>query len=571
MGSPPGTMKVGTGITIKEKLGLVTSTKTVTVVTTVPEVPRTVNWARPPGAIAFSFNDTATTEIYALSLRDALPILGRSGKSMATVPAKPEIGTTVTERAMVSPGLTRMGVASVEGGFTFKLKLVGTTSTKTVAVLTTVPEVPRTVNWARPPGAIAATCTGKEPVAPAATFPGVAWKPAGKFGKSMNTVPAKPGPATTCTESARVPPGVTPMGPELVECGLTSRVKVLVTSTKTVTVCTEPGPKVPRTVNWVGPTGTVVATCTGKEPGSPTVTLPGVAWKPVGRLRKSMDTVPAKPEIGTTRTESCIVPPGVTGMGFELVDDGLTFKVKSLITFTKRVAVFTKPVPKVPRTVSSAGPGTAARVMCTGKEPVAPAATFPGVAWKPAGRFGKSMNTVPAKPVLGTTCTVRGSVMLCVTGAGALLVVAGFRLNEKSGCKTSAALTVAVMLPELSWPVMTSVKGCAPLKTVGAVVGANTVKLIVPVGPEGFGVNWTSTDCLPILPWPVKLMEPLKPPMGTTSNVPLTEPPKVKSVLKSWRLTIWKEGAVAEPKAKMHDPTFTPFVAAPAGQLAAAE
>src|SRR2546426_9907752 len=81
---------------------------------------------------------------------------------MATVPAKPEIGTTVTERAMVSPGLTRMGVASVEGGFTFKLKLVGTTSTKTVAVLTTVPEVPRTVNWARPPGAIAATCTGKE-------------------------------------------------------------------------------------------------------------------------------------------------------------------------------------------------------------------------------------------------------------------------------------------------------------------------------------------------------------------------------------------------------------------------
>src|SRR2546426_1337 len=224
---------------------------------------------------------------------------------MATVPAKPEIGTTVTERAMVSPGLTRMGVASVEGGFTFKLKLVGATSTKTVAVLTTAPEVPRTVNWVRPPR-------------------------------------------------------------------------------------------------------TGAATCTGKEPGSPTVTLPGVAWKPVGRLRKSMDTVPAKPEIGTTRTESCIVPPGVTGMGFELVDDGLTFKVKSLITLTKRVAVFTKPVPKVPRTVSSAGPGTAARVMCTGKEPVAPAATFPGVAWKPAGRFGKSMNTVPAKPPVGTTtCTVR--------------------------------------------------------------------------------------------------------------------------------------------------------------------
>src|SRR5437870_9928231 len=86
--------------------------------------------------------------------------------------------------------------------------------------------------------------------------------------------------------------------------------------------------------------------------------------------------------------------------------------------------------------------------MRTGKEPGVPAATFPDVAWKPNGKFGKSMNTVPAKPVLGTTCTVRGSVMLCVTGAGALLVVAGFRLSEKSGCKTSAALTVAVMRSE---------------------------------------------------------------------------------------------------------------------------
>jgi len=36
-----------------------------------------------------------------------------------------------------------------------------TTSTKTVAVLTTVPKVPRTVSWARPPGAVAATCTEK--------------------------------------------------------------------------------------------------------------------------------------------------------------------------------------------------------------------------------------------------------------------------------------------------------------------------------------------------------------------------------------------------------------------------
>src|SRR2546425_208935 len=189
MGSPPGTMKVGTGITIKEKLGLVTSTKTVTVVTTVPEVPRTVNWVRPPGVVAGTCTGKEPVAPAATFPGVAWKPVGRFGKSMATVPAKPEIGTTVTERAMVSPGLTRMGVASVEGGFTFKLKLVGTTSTKTVAVLTTVPEVPRTVNWVRPPRAVAATCTGKEPVAPAATFPGVAWKPAGKFGKSMNTVP----------------------------------------------------------------------------------------------------------------------------------------------------------------------------------------------------------------------------------------------------------------------------------------------------------------------------------------------------------------------------------------------
>src|SRR5712692_10278218 len=300
---------------------------------------------------------------------------------------------------------------------------------------------------------------------------------------------------------------------------------------KTVTVCanrhsnarhvTEPDSKVPRTVNWAGPTGTVASTCTGKEPGSPTVTLPGVTWVRGGRLGKSMDTVPAKPEIGTTRTESDMVSPGLTGMRCVAIEGGVTVNVKSLITLTKRVAVFTRPVPKVPRTVRSAGPGTAAGVTRTGKEPVALAATFPGVARKPAGRFGKSMNTVPAKPGPGTTCTVRGRVLLCVTGAGALLVVVGLRLSEKSGCKTSTALTVAVMLPELSWPVMTSVKGRAPLKSV-AVVGANTVKLIVPVGPEGFGVNWTSMDWLPILPWPVNVIDPLNPPMGTTANVPLT-------------------------------------------------
>src|SRR2546425_10119084 len=238
-----------------------------------------------------------------------------------------------------------------------------------------------------------------------------------------------------------------------VRCELEPGEPMIVTCTKTVTVCTEPGPNVPRTVNWLGPAETVESTCTGKEPGSPTVTLPGVARKPVGRLgrwgkSKSMDTVPAKPEIGTTRTESCMAPPGLTGMRSVVVEGGVTANVKSLITSTKRVAVFTRPVPKVPRTVSSAGPGTAAGVMRTGKEPVALAATLPGVAWKPNGKFGKSMNTVSAKPVPGTTCTVRGSVMLCATGAGALLLVVGLRLSEKSGCKTRAALTVAVMRSE---------------------------------------------------------------------------------------------------------------------------
>src|SRR5437899_7695969 len=195
-----------------------------------------------------------------------------------------------------------------------------------------------------------------------------------------------------------------------------------------------------------------------------------------------------------------MAPPGLTGMRSVVVEGGVTANVKSLITSTKRVAVFTRPVPKVPRTVSSAGPGTAAGVMRTGKEPGVPAATFPDVAWKPNGKFGKSMNTVPAKPVLGTTCTVRGSVMLCVTGAGALLVVAGFRLNEKSGCKASNALTVAVMLPELSWPVMIKMNGSARLKSGGGVRRA-TVKLTVPLRPEGPGGNGTLTQRSFIWAW----------------------------------------------------------------------
>src|SRR5471032_3415612 len=38
----------------------------------------------------FFFNDTATTEIYTLSLHDALPILGRDGRLAAGHAAEPE-------------------------------------------------------------------------------------------------------------------------------------------------------------------------------------------------------------------------------------------------------------------------------------------------------------------------------------------------------------------------------------------------------------------------------------------------------------------------------------------------
>src|SRR3989442_1555879 len=84
---------------------------------------------------------------------------------------------------------------------------------------------------------------------------------------------------------------------------------MIVTCTKTVTVCTEPGPKVPRTVNWVGPSGTVVATCTGKEPGSPTVTLSGFHTTPgsvtVGEPGsfpvQAATTVPVRPTQFTVR------------------------------------------------------------------------------------------------------------------------------------------------------------------------------------------------------------------------------------------------------------------------------
>src|SRR2546427_787221 len=44
-------------------------------------------WGRPPNASLFFFNDTATTEIYTLSLHDALPISGHSTRGAPRVAA----------------------------------------------------------------------------------------------------------------------------------------------------------------------------------------------------------------------------------------------------------------------------------------------------------------------------------------------------------------------------------------------------------------------------------------------------------------------------------------------------
>src|SRR2546422_3498623 len=54
----------------------------------------------------FFFNDTATTEIYTLSLHDALPIYGAKAKSKETVPAEaiagPEAEAVVPEEVEVA-------------------------------------------------------------------------------------------------------------------------------------------------------------------------------------------------------------------------------------------------------------------------------------------------------------------------------------------------------------------------------------------------------------------------------------------------------------------------------------
>src|SRR5260370_25793685 len=146
------------------------------------------------------------------------------------------------------------------------------------------------------------------------------------------------------------------------------------------------------------------------------------------------------------------------------------------MTFKKSVAVRVTHELSVPRTVSRAGPGEAAVIIDRVKVRGVPAVRFPGLTENAAGRFGKSMNTVPVKPVPATICTVIGSVLFCVTGAGVLAVVAGSALSAKSGCSTSVALALAVTAPEVSRPRMVNVNGAGPGTPGGPAAGATTVK-----------------------------------------------------------------------------------------------
>jgi len=96
------------------------------------------------------------------------------------------------------------------------------------------------------------------------------------------------------------------------------------------------------------------------------------------------------------------------------------------------------------------GTREAAALIAIGKDPCAPAVTLPGLAENPAGRFGKSMNTVPVNPVPATTCTVTGSVLFCITGAGELEVVTGRHAEIEIRLKDERCVAVAVMAPEVS-------------------------------------------------------------------------------------------------------------------------
>src|SRR2546426_11576631 len=64
-----------------------------------------------PLYIFFFFNDTATTEIYTLSLHDALPISTRSARSASTstilpLPSSPHWAPTTTTQWVFGPNMT---------------------------------------------------------------------------------------------------------------------------------------------------------------------------------------------------------------------------------------------------------------------------------------------------------------------------------------------------------------------------------------------------------------------------------------------------------------------------------
>src|SRR3712207_9523943 len=65
--------------------------------------------ARGKARFVFFFNDTATTEIYTLSLHDALPIYKRSSRLARRHTA------TVTSHAMRGTGMARSSLAQADG------------------------------------------------------------------------------------------------------------------------------------------------------------------------------------------------------------------------------------------------------------------------------------------------------------------------------------------------------------------------------------------------------------------------------------------------------------------------
>jgi len=99
--------------------------------------------------------------------------------------------------------------------------------------------------------------------------------------------------------------------------------------------------------------------------------------------------------MGTTCTPTCKVPPGSTKAGLAADVTGVTWSVKSLITFKKSVAVLIAPELSVPRTVYQCGTRRSCRADSDRKGPLRTSCHVAWIGREPAGRFGKSMNTVP--------------------------------------------------------------------------------------------------------------------------------------------------------------------------------